>query len=291
MRILVTGGTGLIGRQLIDRLGPRHEVVALARHPPADERIQWVRRDLAEPLEGLPDQLDAVIHLAQSARYREFPDGAEDVFAVNVQSTFGLLEHARRSGVRSFVLASTGGLYGFGDHPIDEEAPVRANSPYTRSKLIAELLTASYEQFFSCIVLRPFFVYGVAANQGLVSRFARQIHAGEEIHIDGLPGMRINPLYAADAAAAIEAALDVDSSEVLNLGGDEVITIGDLAQKLGAALGREAILRSSGADSPGDLIADTTRMRQRLGVAPAVSLDEGLAIVGALVAEELPDGP
>ncbi len=285
MRILVTGGTGLIGRQLIDRLGPRHEVIALARHPPAKEGIQWVRRDLTEPLEGLPEPLDAVIHLAQSARYREFPEGAEDVFGVNVQSTFGLLEHARRSGVRSFVLASTGGLYGFGDHPIDEEAPIVANSPYTRSKLIAELLTGSYEQFFSCIVLRPFFVYGVAGNQGLVSRFARQILAGEEILIDGLPGMRINPLYAADAATAIEAALDLGSSDVLNLAGDEVITTGDLAQKLGAALGRKAILRPSGADSPGDLIADTARMRERLGVEPGMSLDEGIAIVARSFAD------
>ena len=113
MKILVTGGSGLIGRHLIERLAPRHEVVSVGRTPPTGRpgRARAAGPDEA-PGRASPSGLDAVVHLAQSERYREFPEGAEDVFGVNVQSTFGLLEHARRSGARSFVLASTGGLYG-----------------------------------------------------------------------------------------------------------------------------------------------------------------------------------
>ncbi len=281
MRILLTGGTGLIGRHVLDRLTPRHEVVALARRPPDDNRVSWVSADLAEPLEGLPDRIDAVIHLAQSQRYRELPEGAEDVFAVNVQSTFALLEHARRSGVRSFVLASSGGIYAPAGEPIDEEGEIAATSTYPRSKLIGELLAASYEEFFSCVVLRPFFVYGVGGRHALVTRLAGQIAAEEEIAIDGMPGMRVNPVHASDAAAAIEAALELERSEAVNIAGEEVVSISELAQRLAAVLGREARLRDSGRDSPGDLIADTARMKRDLGVTPSVSFDEGLAIVAA----------
>ena len=277
MKVLVTGGSGLIGRHLIERLAPRHEVVSVGRTPPSNDRIEHVQQDLTMPLKGLPEGLDAVVHLAQSERYREFPEGAEDVFGVNVQSTFGLLEHARRSGARSFVVASTGGLYRPSREPIGEDATVAAESPYLRSKLIAELLAASYEELFSCVVIRPFFVYGPGPSRLLVSRLASQILSGNEILVDGLPGMRINPLHARDAAVMIEAALALEESVVLNIAGDEVVTIEELAKRLAAALGREATLRSSGADSAGDLIGDAARARRLLGVRPEIRLDEGLA--------------
>ena len=277
MKILVTGGSGLIGRHLIERLAPRHEVVSVGRTPPPDDRVEHVQQDLTMPLKGLPEELDAVVHLAQSERYREFPEGARDVFGVNVQSAFELLEHARRSGARSFVLASTGGLYRPSHEPIGEDAPVAAESPYLRSKLIAELLAASYEELFSCVVIRPFFVYGPGPSRLLISRLAGQILSGDEILVDGLPGMRINPIHARDAAGMIEATLGLEEGVVLNIAGDEVVTVAELATRLAAALGREAILRPSGADSAGDLIGDATRAKHLLGTRPEIGLDEGLA--------------
>ena len=66
MKVLVTGGSGLIGRHLIERLAPRHEVVSVGRTPPSDDRVEHVQQDLTMPLEGLPEGLDAVVHLAQS---------------------------------------------------------------------------------------------------------------------------------------------------------------------------------------------------------------------------------
>src|SRR5437870_2140671 len=105
-RILITGATGFIGRHLVERLRAQHELYCIARAiPPAvSDRVFWVKDDLAVGLnEGqLPSRLDAVVHLAQSSRYRDFPEGARDVFAINVRSTFDLLEYARRSGARSF---------------------------------------------------------------------------------------------------------------------------------------------------------------------------------------------
>ena len=82
-------------------------------------------------------------------------------------------------------------------------------------------------------MIRPFFVYGPGPSRLLISRLAGQILSGDEILVDGLPGMRINPIHARDAAAMIEAALGLEESAVLNIAGDEVVTIEELATRLG----------------------------------------------------------
>ena len=291
MKVLVTGGTGLIGSSLLTRLGGEHEVIALARREPesAPANVRFVRGDLAagELPDELPDRIDGVIHLAQSMRYRDFPEGAEDVFLVNVQSTFRLLDYARRAEASSFVLASTGGLYGNSSEPIPESAPLNPTSPYLRSKRIAELLLEDYAESFSTVALRPFFVYGPGSGQMLVSRLARQILDGKEIRVEGDPGLRINPIYVDDAAAAFEAALRMTGSEAINVAGDEVVSVSDLASRLGEALGRKAVVRHEGSGPDGDLIADTGRMRSALGVEPATDLSSGLAEVARSLA--LPD--
>ena len=283
MRILITGATGLIGRHLIERLAPGHELIGIARRDPPQELAglaDWIRQDLAEPIAAkrLPERVDGIVHLAQSERYRDFPEDAEDVFAVNVHSTLNLLEYARRTGSGAFVLASTGGSYGPAPDPIAEDAPVPAPGPYFRSKRMAELLVENYADLIGGAVLRLFFVYGPGQGEMLVMRLAERIAKGEEIVIEGDPGMKMNPIHAGDVAATVEAALALERQEVINVAGDEVVSVTDLVVRLAAALGTEAAIRHTDA-ATGDLVADTTRMKDRLGVSPGTSLDEGLVAV------------
>ncbi len=111
-------------------------------------------------------------------------------------------------------------------------------------------------------------------------RLADAILEGREIVIEGDPGMRMNPLHVVDAAAAIEAALALDGPAVVNVAGAETIALSELVERLAASLDREALVRHTD-EEPGDLVAATDAMRERLGVSPAVSLDEGLATVAA----------
>jgi UDP-glucose 4-epimerase len=289
MRVLITGATGLLGRRVVAKLAPAHEVLALSRRPlrGATEQVSWIEQDLLQGLDAhrLPSQIDAVMHLAQSQRYKEFPEGALDVFAVNVASTAGLLDYARRAGAQTFVLASTGGVYQLSPKPIAEDTPPVPTDPYFRSKYAAELLLANYVDVLRAVVVRPFFVYGpgqVTAVQ-LVPRLTARILAGETVQVEGDPGLRINPLYVDDAARAFEATLDVDSAGTFNLAGDEVVTVTDLVQAVAAACGREARIEHRSPGPPADMVGDNTRMKEELGVVPSVDLSEGLRAVVAEV--------
>lgn len=282
MRVLVTGAAGMLGRAVVERLSGAHEVVAVTRREPPEDSagVEWVRQDLTEPLDApaLPESIDAIAHLAQSQRYRDFPEGAEDVFEVNVHSTFRLLDYGRRCGASAFVLASTGGVYDYSPDPITEDAELVLPGPYFRSKRISELLLEDYAEYMAGVALRFFFVYGPGSGQTLVPRFADAILAGEELRIAGDPGMRINPIFVDDAAAAIEAALGLSEPAVVNVAGAEETTIGGLVGLLGEALGREPVIVHSG-EAPGDMVADTSRMRELLGVGAETPLRDGLGRV------------
>ena len=279
MRILLTGATGFIGARLLPALAERHEVVALARRPPAGGTAEWVEHDLVRPLDeaALPEHVDAVVHLAQSRHYREFPERAGDIFAVNAESTFRLLEYARRAGAERFVFASTGGVYGYGYEKLVETDPVNPIDFYLTSKYVAESLIANYREFFRTVVFRFFFVYGPGQERMLVPTLLDRVLRGEEITVSGRPGLRINPIHVADAVRVFEPALALDRSELFNVAGDETVAIEELVALMGRLSARTVQIADGPRLHDGDLVGDNARMKAVLGVEPQIRLEQGLA--------------
>lgn len=280
MNVLLTGATGFLGRRLLNHLAEQHEVVVLARRkPPSALRdfADWVVMDLAEPVDParLPARVDAVVHLAQSERFREFPEGALDVFAINVAGTFGLLEYARMARASRFIHASTGGVYRRGPEPLTEEAPLAPESFYGASKAAAERLVEGYGSL-QTIVLRPFFLYGPGQSGMLIANLTERVLAGDVVEVRGKSGIRLSPTYVDDAASAFAAALEVDGDQICNVAGSEAVTLTELVCLIGEASGLTPRLRNIDVASAGDLVADTRRMRAMLGVATQVSLREGI---------------
>jgi len=280
-RILITGAAGFIGRRLVSSLCDRHELVALVRPKTPIEKlagVHWLEHDLSQPLdqERFPERVDAIIHLAQSRHYREFPEGGKDIFDVNIQSTFQLLEYARRAGVKHFLFASSGGVYGYSYERFVETDPVNPLNFYLSSKYTSELLIANYQPFFYTVVFRLFFVYGPGQKGMLIPNLISKVVKGELITIEGDPGLRINPIYIEDAVQVFEPALNLTTSALFNLAGDEMVTITELVKLMERITGKEALIKYEGMNPQGDLVGDNTRMKEVLGVLTKVSLLEGL---------------
>jgi UDP-glucose 4-epimerase len=280
MRVLLTGANGFIGRRFVETHGADHELFALTRTVAPDvPGVEWIPHDLVEPLTSvtLPDRIDAIVHLAQSRRYRDFPDGARDVFEVNTRSTLELLEYARAAGAGSFVYASSGGIYGYGYERLLESDPVNPLNFYFSSKYAAELLIANYQSFFRTNILRFFFVYGPEQRGMLVPSLVERVRRGEEVVVQGDPGLRINPIYVDDAVRALESALAHPASGLFNIAGDETVTMTELVELIGDVAHQPPTIRHSPTDAGGDLVGDNSRMRDVLGVTPETSLRDGLS--------------
>jgi nucleoside-diphosphate-sugar epimerase len=281
-RILLTGATGLIGAQLMRCLGPDNVVYAVSRSARVPSATRVVTVDLGGQwsADQLPRDVETVVHLAQSEHFRDFPSEAEDIFTVNTQSTIKLLDYARRTGVRRFVLASSGGVYGGGPGMLAEDAPVKPGGElgfYIGTRVCSELLSECYANCFDVVCLRFFFVYGPDQRSNmLIPRLVDSIRSGRAITLAGEVGLRLNPIHVEDAAMAVKKALTLHGSHKINVAGPAVLSLREMAEAIGRAVGRAPLFEVDSAIAPRDLVADTERMR-RLLCEPRITFSEGIA--------------
>lgn len=288
MRILLTGATGLIGREVV-RLAPAGwEIVAVGRRPSDPIRpVETVQADLAAPgfAAALPGDVDAVVHLAQAREYRDFPACAPGVIAVNVTATAALLDHAVRCGAGQFLLASTATVYrpgavGGADPPLREDAPVRCRSIYSASKRSAELLAGPYAALLPARALRIFTAYGAVRDGRLVSDLIDRVEHGRAVEVQGERGLVTTPIHAADAARAVIAAVRRPPRrgelDIVNVAGPQALGIADMARAIGRVIGREPRFEAR-AGAPPSFAADRTKCVAVLGVAEPAAFEAGLA--------------
>jgi UDP-glucose 4-epimerase len=269
--LLVTGATGLIGFRLVRAMAPLQSVMAVSRRPPVGDSagVRWLAHDLAAgDLPDIPADVETVVHLAQSQNFREFPDEARDIFEVNVASTARLLDWAYRSGVRRFVYASSGGVYGHGDRAFREDDRIESLQDlgfYFATKQCAEELVASYERHFTVIVLRPFFVYGPEQKRTMfIPRLVECVASGIPITLQSKDGIQANPVHVDDAVRAIEAAVRLDESHRINIAGAEVLSVRQIAEIIGEALEVEPVFDVDPTARPRHLVGDIAKMRRLL---------------------------
>jgi UDP-glucose 4-epimerase len=279
--ILITGATGLIGSHLLRTFGPEDTVYALLRDGRVVRGIHTLHIDLGRPwsIDELPDGVDTIVHLAQSDHYRDFPLRTEDVFSVNTVSTVKLLDYARATGVKQFVLASSGGVYGTGVNSFSEDEVISAKGElgfYIGTRLCSELLSECYSPYLNVVCLRFFFAYGPSQRAHmLIPRLVDSVRAGRVIKLRGENGLSINPVYVADAVSAVRSAMSLPGSQKLNVAGPEVMSLRTMVEIIGATLGKTPVLEIEPAAPSQDLIADIAKMTMLLG-APTTKFEDGL---------------
>lgn len=282
MNIIISGANGLLGTHSIAQLVARHQVHAIVHTAPEAPMagVTYHVLDLSQAwsAQTLPVSVDAVIHLAQSSRFREFPDQALDVFGVNVASTARLLDYARTAGAQHFVLASSGGVYGAGNEAFKENAQIPHHGQlgyYLGSKLCGEVLAQNYSSLMNVTVLRFFFMYGRGQKRSmLVPRLIDNIMSGQPITLQGPDGIKINPIHVSDAVAALEHCLALEGSHTFNVAGAEVLSLRDIAGIIGKAVGRDPIFNIENMESR-NLIANIDALSESL-IAPKISFAQGI---------------
>ena len=279
MKLIVTGANGFIGQHLVSRLSARHEIFAPMREPniaTACEAVSTIEWDLAGQLNvrTLPETIDVIVHLAQANV--PFPEAANELFAVNTIATQQLLDYARRAGARQFILASTGDVYGRRRGLSTETDAAQPADYYAVTKYAAELVAQAYSGFLNPCIMRLYQPYGPGQSGRLVPKLAELIRRREAVRLHKGDRPRLTPLYVDDVTCAIERAIDCCYAGVVNIAGNRIISMRELAEAIGQTLETEPVFEETGEDSA-DLMGGNGLMKQVLGSWNMMSLADGLS--------------
>jgi nucleoside-diphosphate-sugar epimerase len=265
---MVAGASGFLGLPVVAKLrGQGCRITALARRE-AKARLEELGCEVTVMNLGVDQSIpklarhDLAIFLAQSSRYRNWPDDSPDVLAVNVLGLTQFLEAARSAGVRRLFYFSSGSVYEPSFDPLREDSPVGGRDLYSMSKRMGEEITLHYRGYFDVVILRPFVIYGPGQQDRLVPMILSRVSRSESISLDA----------ARITAALVETSVD----GVLNLAGCERVSIRAIAEEAARILGQAPRFEVDAQPRTGDLIADPSRL---LGLVQPrfVPFQEGLA--------------
>lgn len=284
-KVLITGSTGYIGSHFAEYC--RH---SCGWEPITVDRAGGFDFTASGWTERLPDRpIDLVVHLAQSRMYRDFPVGARDMFLVNVASTVELLEWSRLHGVKRFVFTSSGTVYGSSPGLLVEDAPCDPATMYAATKLAAEYMIRPYAEFLEIVSARLFSVYGPNQQGTLIANMIERVSTGQEIVLAGKVGIYLTPIFIGDCVKVLArlATAPIEGHETLvNVAGDESISLAEIVTRIAARLGKRAAVRMT-ADEPRYLRGDCSQLK-KVYAEPFVSFDDGLDVtVAAALAQEV----
>jgi NAD dependent epimerase/dehydratase len=313
--VLVTGAGGFIGSHLTERLvRDGHEVRAFIRYNGRDDRghldrldpevrsaIEVHRGDLKDP-EAVRRAVEGrawVFHLGALIAIPYSYQNPLDVVQTNVVGTAHVLDACRASRtLERIVLTSTSEVYGTAQYvPIDEEHPLRGQSPYAASKIGADALGESYHRAFGLpvTILRPFNTFGPRQSaRAIIPTIISQALTRPVVRLGSLDPRR-DLSYVKDTVSGFVAIAGCDAAlgRVVNIGRGEDVTIGELVERIGSRLGKALRVETDAervrpaASEVGRLLAGTALARDLWGWSPKYTLDQALDETIAWVRDNL----
>lgn len=293
-RVLVTGGAGFVGANLVRRLTDRHDVrvldsLATGAKDNVPEGVELLVGDIrdADAVTEAVRGSDAVVHLAAAGSVVDSVTDPFPNFDVNVRGTLTVLDAARATGVERVVFASTGGaLIGRTHGPVDEQSVPRPLSPYGASKAAAEAYCHAYAGSYGLrtVCLRFANLYGPfsAHKKGVVTAFFGALHEGDPLVVFGDGRATRDFLNVADVCDALDRALraDVPGGTTVHLATGVETSIDRLAELCSLVAGRPGHPVEHRGRRTGEVENNVGSYRlaaDLLGFAPTVPLRDGLA--------------
>lgn len=294
MRILVTGGLGYLGSQLLREIPKtienaeiiiydnmdRGNYQALMDLPPGDYR--FVQGDIGdrEALQQAMAGVDQVVHLAAVGNSPLSFDRPEAMERVNHYGTKAVVDLCVENRVKKLIYASTGSLYGSTEGPVAEDVPPNPKSLFEEAKLQGEreILRAAKGSGIKAVILRLATLYGYAPAvrfHTVLNKFIYRAAVGLPLAVYGDGSQRRPFLHVRDAAKAILIGLQDErlDDQVFNVGGENR-SINELVELLKGYVEVKA-------STEGEILAhisyelDGSRL-QELGFQPEYTVEEGI---------------
>lgn len=292
--VLVTGGAGYTGTVLVSRLledGYRVTVVDtgwFGNHLPSHERLRYVEEDTRTVADDVMAGVDSIVHLANIAN-----DPAVDLtpslsWEVNVLATKRLADMAVLHGVRQFIFASSGSVYGVSDLPrVTEDAPLLPISVYNKTKMVAERVLLSYADALAIHLVRPATVCGWSPRMRLdvsVNMLTAQALLNGRITVFG--GSQVRPnIHIHDLVRVYQHFLaDPDLPPGAYNAGFENLSIASIAESIQHRTDCEITVTES--NDPRSYRQDSSKLLST-GFAPTKTVDQAIDELIALHADGL----
>lgn len=307
MRVLVTGGAGFIGSNLVRALLARGDDVRVLDNFSTGNRANL--EDFEQDVELVEGELRSYERVHNAVRGTELvfhlgalgsvPRSVQDPLtssAVNVEGALNVMLAARDEGIRRVVFASSSSIYGNQPElPLRETMAPDPISPYGVAKLAAERYCVSFSRVyhsFEAVVLRYFNVFGprqdpTSQYAAVVPLFIAAIAASEPVTIfdDGEQSRDFTYIDNVVAANLLAADAPKANGRIFNISAGVPATVNQLAETIGRLLSKP-VERRYLPPRPGDLRdswADVSEARRVLGYEPKVGLEEGLRRTAAFV--------
>lgn len=307
MHLLITGGAGFIGSNLIRNLFQQDSAIkitcidnfdpfydpAIKRHNisgfASNANFELIEADLGtisdeQLLELVPSNVDAIVHIAARAGVRPSIENPMAYQQSNVIGLQHLLDFAKVKNIGQFVFASSSSVYGVNEHfPWKEDEKLLPISPYAATKLAGEMMGHVYSQLFGIrfLALRFFTVYGPGQRPDLaIHKFTKAILNGNPITMYGNGDTSRDYTYVDDTVQGIISAIHYKKSnfEIINLGNSYAISLNELITSIEKTVGKKAIIQKL-PEQAGDVpktFSDITKAKELLGYNPITQLHTGL---------------
>jgi UDP-glucuronate 4-epimerase len=303
--ILVTGGAGFIGSNLIDKLLQEgHRIICVDNFDDTydpklkegnissflkNKNFVLYREDIRN-LENLRNIFEKekpthIIHLAAKADTRYAIENPYIYVSVNVEGTLNILELAKQFSVKRVIVASSSSVYGNNPNiPWKEEYNTDLPlSAYGATKKMTEMLAYIYHNNFgmSIICLRYFNVYGENVRPSMVPyKWAEAFLTGKEVELSGEGVRKRDFTYIGDVVNATILALTSSLSyEVINIANGQPVSLKELFSVFEKITGVSPKIRNrpSHSASANETFADSTKAKKLLGWEAKVSIEEGIS--------------
>ena len=298
MKILVTGGAGFIGSNLVKRLADDgHEVIVLDKllrgnkiDSETMKKITLVTEDVVnyDTVHELSQGCDVIFHFAAILGVDIVADNPVETMDVEVQGTRNVTKAAIRNGVRKILYASTSGIYGHSniEKAVDEEIIVDPRTSYAMAKRFNEIYfsATNEEKGMDAICLRFFNVYGHNQdNRMVIPRFFEQALADEPITVFGSGNQTRDFTHVDDSVeACVQLMEKVSGFEIFNIANEAERSIHDLAVAIKELTHSKSDIKFIQAPSKRydyeveRRVGSSDKLYQHTGFKPSRSLEEGL---------------